>query len=309
MTRPAPPQYVDLQVNGYMGVDLNADDLSAEQLHAACGHLRGDGVAGILATVVTAGLADMAARLARIASYRREDALAREVIWGVHIEGPFISPVPGYVGAHPPEHVRAADLDAMRRLLDAADGLTRLVTLAPERDAGLAVTRFLAGQGILVSAGHCDPSLDQLRAALDAGLSMFTHLGNGCPMTLPRHDNVIQRVLSLSDRLTIMFIADGVHVPYPALRNYLRVALGDRALVVTDAISAAGLGPGRYTIGSQVVQVGDDLVARAPDASHLMGSTGTMPRMARGLAAEVGLSAREVRRLTSTNPGRVLGPA
>ena len=127
----------------------------------------------------------MAARLARIAAYRQADALARELIWGLHIEGPFISPLPGYVGAHPPEHVRPADPDAMRRLLDAAAGLTRLVTLAPERDAGLAVTRLLAGQGILVAAGHCDPSLADLRAAIDAGLSMFTHLGNGCPMTLP----------------------------------------------------------------------------------------------------------------------------
>ena len=307
MTRPSASQYVDLQVNGYMGVDLNADDLSAERLHAACAHLRRDGVAGILATIVTAGLPEMAARLARIAEYRQADALVRDVIWGVHIEGPFISPLPGYVGAHPPEHVRPADPDAMRRLLDAAGGLTRLVTLAPERDPGLAVTRLLVGQGILVSAGHCDPSLDEFRAALDAGLSLFTHLGNGCPMLLPRHDNIIQRALSLCDRLTIMFIADGVHVPYPALRNYLRIAGTTRTLVVTDAISAAGLGPGRYTIGSRVVEVGDDLVARGPDASYLVGSTGTMPRMARGLIAEAGLSAREVRRLTSGNPRRVLG--
>ena len=302
-----PPEYIDLQVNGYMGVDLNADDLSAEGLHAACEHLRRDGVAGILATIVTAGLDDMAARLARIAAYREADALVREVIWGLHVEGPFISPLPGYVGAHPPEHVRPAEADAMRRLLDAAAGLTRLVTLAPEHDAGLAVTRLLAGRGILVSAGHCDPSLDQLRAALDAGLTMFTHLGNGCPMMLPRHDNIIQRALCLSERLTLMFIADGVHVPYPALGNYLRVAGMERTVVVTDAISAAGLGPGRFTIGARAVEVGEDLVARGPGNSYLVGSTATMPRMARALAAEIGLSARDVRRLTSANPRRALG--
>ena len=81
----------------------------------------------------------------------------------------------------------------MRRLLDAADGETRLVTLAPECDPGEKTTKFLAAQGILVSAGHCDPSIEQLRAAIDAGLSMFTHLGNGCPRLLDRHDNIMQR--------------------------------------------------------------------------------------------------------------------
>ena len=173
----------------------------------------------------------------------------RDVIWGIHIEGPFINETPGYVGAHPPRAVRPADVDAMKRLLDAAGGLTRLVTLAPERDSGMKLVRHLADEKILVSAGHCDPSLDQLRAAIDAGLSMFTHLGNGCPLLLDRHDNIIQRVLSLRERLTICFIADGVHIPPMALGNYLRLVGIERSVVVTDAICAARLGPGRYTPG------------------------------------------------------------
>ena len=111
---------------------------------------------------------------------------------------------------------------------------------------------MLAGAGVVVSAGHCDPSLDQLRAAIDAGLSMFTHLGNGCPMQLHRHDNVIQRALLACRRPPlpwVSFIADGAHVPFFALRNYLKVVGFDRAIVVTDAIAPAGLGPGRYTLG------------------------------------------------------------
>ena len=213
--------YVDLQLNGCYGVDFNSDDLSAEQLHTACERLDADSVAGILATIITDDIQRMSARLARLAALRENDPLTRQILLGFHVEGPFISPAPGYVGAHPPQHVRRADLDDMKRLLDAAQGLVQLVTLAPECDSGMKLTRFLAGRGILVSAGHCDPSLHQLRAALDAGLSLFTHLGNGCPASLPRHDNVIQRVLSLADRMTICFIADGVHVPYPALGNYL----------------------------------------------------------------------------------------
>src|SRR5947209_4926091 len=151
--------YVDLQLNGYRGIDFNSDDLTPADLHRACKLLHADGVAGCLATVITDDLERMAARLATIATIRRSDPLVRELVWGVHIEGPFLNETPGFVGAHPPEHVRPASVEAMKRLLDAADGLTRIVTLAPERDAGLQVTRFLADRRTIVSAGHCHPAL------------------------------------------------------------------------------------------------------------------------------------------------------
>ncbi|HEY2148971.1 MAG TPA: hypothetical protein VGH32_13605 [Pirellulales bacterium] len=123
--------YVDLQLNGYRGIDFNADDLTADDLHRACELLRADGVAGALATVITDSLDRITARLAKIAAIRQSDSLVRELIWGVHIEGPFINESQGNVGAHPPEHVRPATIDAMKQLVDAAGGLTRIVTLAP----------------------------------------------------------------------------------------------------------------------------------------------------------------------------------
>jgi N-acetylglucosamine-6-phosphate deacetylase len=294
--------YVDLQLNGYRGIDFNGDALTPDELHQACELLRADRVARILATVITDSLDRMMGRLVKIAAIRERDPLVRDVIWGLHIEGPFINESPGYVGAHPPEHVQSASVEAMKRLLEATGGLTRLVTLAPERDSGLQVTRFLAGQGIIVSAGHCDSSLNHLRAAIDAGLSMFTHLGNGCPMQLHRHDSIIQRVLSLADRLWVCFIADGVHVPYPALGNYLRCVGLERAIVVTDGTAAAGLGQGRYTIASQEILIGDELVAWAPDRSHLIGATATMPQVAAKMERELGLSREAVLQLTSGNP-------
>ncbi len=297
---------VDLQVNGYRGVDFNGDDLTAKALHEVCAHLESDGVDGILATVITDSLERMSARLARLARLREADPLAQKIIWGVHIEGPFINEQPGYVGAHPAAEVLPATVDAMQQLLDAADGLTKLVTLAPERDARLAVTRLLADQDICVSGGHCNPTLDQLDAAIDAGLSAFTHLGNGCPKELDRHDNIIQRILSRSDRLWCCFIADGVHVPWTALKNYLRVTGIERAIVVTDAISAAGLGPGEFQLGNQVVHVDEAGATWSADRSHLMGSAGTMPLTRDHLRAKLGLSASEVIALTSTNPRSLL---
>jgi len=185
----------------------------------------------------------------------------------------------------------------------------KLVTLAPERDPDLRVTKMLTNQGVIVSAGHTNASLDQLRGAIDAGLSMFTHVGNGCPMQMNRHDNIIQRALSLHEHLWLCFIADGVHVPPPALGNYLRAAGHDRSIVVTDAIAPAGLGPGRYTLGRWDLLIGEDMVARAPDGSHFIGSAGTMKNSVKVLREKVGMSEEICRQLTCENPRRAMAQA
>jgi N-acetylglucosamine-6-phosphate deacetylase len=300
-------QYFDLQVNGYAGVDLNQDDLSADHLHLACEKLVADGVQDILATIISERIPQMAARIRRLAELRQRDALTQQIIVGIHVEGPFLNPADGFRGAHPADALRFADIGEINQLLDAGDGLVRLVTLAPECDPGLKVTRHLARHGVVVSAGHTDATLDQLKAAIEAGLSMFTHVGNGCPAVLPRHDNIIQRALVLRDRLWLTFIADGAHLPWFVLGNYLRSAGVERSIIVTDAIAPAGLGSGQFRFGRWVLNIGDDLVARAPDGSHLIGSVGTMQRAYRGLVEQVGLSQRDIQRLTWDNPRQALG--
>jgi N-acetylglucosamine-6-phosphate deacetylase len=298
--------FIDLQINGYAGVDFNGDDLSLEAMHRACEALREDGAVGILATIITAPLPRLLARLAQLADWRQRDPLIRCLVCGFHLEGPFLNEAPGYAGAHPGGAMRPADCDAMQALLEAAQGMIRLVTLAPERDSGAKLTRFLADRNILVAAGHCDPTREELRAAIDAGLSLFTHFGNGCPTFLPRHDNILQRALSLRDRLFFTFIADGVHIPPYVLRNYLDLVGIDRAIVVTDAMAAARLGPGRYTLGKQTVEIGTDQIARCPDQDSLAGSTATMPEMAELLRREVGLTESQIERLVYQNPQRIL---
>jgi N-acetylglucosamine-6-phosphate deacetylase len=301
-----PCGFFDLQVNGYGGVDFNSDAITEEDLHTACEKLRTDGVDGILATVITNDLNSMCRQLRALSGMRERDPLARELIAGFHVEGPFLNQTPGYRGAHPAGHIVPATVDAMEKLLDAGQGVVRLVTLAPERDPEFRVTRMLANQCVVVSAGHTDASLETLKGAIDAGLSMFTHLGNGCPMLLPRHDNIIQRALSLSESLWLTFIADGAHVSWPALRNYLRAAGLEKSVIVTDAISAAGLGPGRYTLGHWDLVIGPDRVARAPDGSHLVGSAGTMPLSRQNLIENAGLPESEADLLTIQNPRKAL---
>jgi N-acetylglucosamine-6-phosphate deacetylase len=292
----------DLQVNGYAGTDFNRDGLTAEALHHACKCLIEDGCSQILATFITDDLKVMTDRMTRLVSLREADELARSVIAGIHIEGPFISPEKGYVGAHPAQHVRPASLDAAKQLLDAAGGLTRVVTLAPEHDEHFRTLEFLANNGITVSAGHCNPSLDTLRASTEHGLSMFTHVGNGCPMLMHRHDNIIHRALALRDKLWLCFIPDGVHIDFYSLKNYLAIAGLEKTIFVTDAISAARLGPGTYSLAGWDIRVGDDLVARSPDGSHFVGSTVTVPRILSEGTEQLGLSPAELERLLDTNP-------
>lgn len=297
--------YVDLQVNGFYGVDFNADQGELHAWETACQRLMDDGVQAILATVITDSIEAMSTRLQRIHSFSQQSSIVRQLIVGVHIEGPFLNPHPGYIGAHPVQHAKMASLSDMDRLLDAAQGMTRLVTLAPEQDPDFHVTTCLAQQGILVSAGHCNPSLDQLQGALDAGLRLFTHLGNGCPLQMHRHDNIIQRVLACADRLHIGLIGDGVHVPLFALQNYLKTAGIERCFVVTDAISAAGLGPGTYQLANQTVVVDDDLATWSADRSHLTGSAVTMQRTVQNLV-RIGLTPDQIRQLVYETPRRLL---
>jgi N-acetylglucosamine-6-phosphate deacetylase len=296
----------DLQVNGYNGADFNSDDLTLDSLHAACLALEEDGCEGILVTYITEEIEVLCRRLARIVQWRHQDEVVARVVRGFHIEGPFISPENGYRGAHPLSAVRPASKEAAQQLLEAGDGLVRLITLAPEQDPGARVTSFLADQGVVVSAGHCNPTLEQIEEAIDQGLSMVTHLGNACPLQMHRHDNVIQRFLSVSDRVWCCFIADGVHVPPHTLKNYLRCTGTDRAIAVTDAISAARLGPGRYRLAGWELEIGQDGIARSPGGDHFVGSTATMPKLEEVLTEQVGLSASEVHRLVEVNPRAAL---
>jgi len=299
--------FFDLQINGYAGTDFCSKDVTLEEFRHACDALKADGIDGILATLITDSVESLAAKLKKMVRFREEDSVIREMVEGFHVEGPFISPVEGYVGAHPAAWVRPAEVDSAARILEAGEGLVRLMTLAPEYDQGAATTRFLVDQGVVVSAGHCDPDFETMKGAIDAGLSMVTHLGNGCPVVLPRHDNFIQRALSFSDRLWLCFIPDGAHVPFFALRNYIKLAGLDRSIVTSDAIMAAGLGPGVYELSGEPVEIDEGGVARRPGSPNLAGSTIRGYQIPVNLKEQLHLGEVEIDRLYRVNPLKALG--
>ncbi len=308
----------DLQVNGYAGIDFNtgygktnSNDssdrlITSDQLLFACKKLYEDGIEKILLTIITDHIPSMYKCINNISKIIEKEKFIKNIITGFHIEGPFINPSDGYRGAHPLDAIKPASIEDMKKILEAGEGKIKIVTLAPEQDKNFKVTNMLIKKGIVVSAGHTDASLEQLKGAIDSGLSMFTHLGNGCPKQVPRHDNIIQRVLSLSGRLWISFIADGFHIPFFVLKNYITLAGINHCVIVSDAIAPAGLGPGKYTLGRWNVSVGKDLVVRSPDDSHLIGSAISLKTSFDNLIKKMNMSKKDVETLTMINPYKIL---
>lgn len=294
-------KYLDIQVNGYGGIDYNRNDLTLEGLRLSCNKLKEDKVAGIFATIITAKISDMLKRIRNLVEFKKNDPLVNEIIKGIHIEGPFINNADGYRGAHEKKYILKPDKNSLKNLVEASEGHCKIVTLAPEMDKKNSLIEYLRSENIEVSAGHSNASLNELKNAIAAGLSMFTHLGNGCPQNLPRHDNIIQRVLSLNEDLKICFIADGLHVPFYALKNYLNCAGTENCIITTDAMAASGANPGKYTLGSIELEVKEDGVVRQPGKSNFAGSSVDMKTCAFNLRNEIGLPQEDVERLTFHN--------
>ncbi len=265
------PALVDLQVNGFGGVDFQRDDLAVEDLRTAVQGLQAAGCTRFLLTLVTDEWPRMVERLRRVRELRATSPALEHAIAGWHIEGPFLSAEPGYCGAHNPRWMLDPTPDRIRSLREVAGGDPLLLTLAPERSGAAEAIRLAVSLGVQVSLGHTNASAGQLRAAVAAGATGFTHLGNACPQSLDRHDNILWRVLD-TPGLPVSLISDGIHVS-PALFRIVHRLLGaDAICYVTDAMAAAGSPPGRYTLGPTELEVGADGVVRQPGQSHFAGS-------------------------------------
>jgi len=296
----------DFQVNGFGGVDFQRDGLSTDEFRRATSALRSRGVGAIFATLVTADLDRLCLRFEALERARASDAAVARMVAGYHLEGPWLSPLPGFRGAHPAGPMHAPSLREFDRLQGAAGGRIRLVTLAPEWPRSPEFIAEIVRQGVHVSLGHTDASEAEIGAAIAAGARFATHLGNGAPATLPRHDNVIQRLLS-RDELTACLIPDGVHLPPFVLRNLFRAKPPGRVLFTTDAMAGAGAPPGTYTLGDLTVSIGADGIARQPGGEGFAGSTLSPDDGVLKTAEYLGIRLPEARRLWSEAPAAAFG--
>lgn len=263
---------LDLQVNGFNGVDFQDVAISVEDLERAALGLQQHGCGGCLVTLITDDWDAMLAKLRRWVSFCADRPDLRQFFVGWHLEGPFLSEKNGFRGAHPAEFMRDPEAGDLHKILGITGSDPVLLTVAPERNGVISLIEQSVRAGVRVSLGHTAADGAQLDAAVEAGARGVTHFGNGCPQMWERHDNWFWSVVDRAN-LFVGLIPDGIHLPAPVFRGMHR-ALRERNQIyyTTDAMSAAGAGPGRYALAGQVLEVGVDQVVRQPGQPNFAGS-------------------------------------
>ena len=301
------PVWVDLQVNGYAGVDFNAPGLTEEAVRTVTERLNADGTAVFLPTLVTGDPEMLIATVRTVMAARRRYAACERSIPGFFMEGPFISDKPGAVGTHPVEWVRPPDLALFERFPDAAEGLVKMVNVAAEVPGMPEFVRELSARGVTVSLGHqLAKSPAEIEGCIAAGARAFTHLGNGIPNEVDRHDNIIFTAL-VEDRASVMFIPDGHHLPDTMLKLYARAVPISRLIAVSDAQYPAGMPPGEYEVCGAHARLEPSGLLWNPARNCLVGATTPIARMMALLQERVGLTEAECLRIGRDNPLALVG--
>ncbi|MEO8498129.1 MAG: amidohydrolase family protein [Planctomycetota bacterium] len=267
------PGFVDLQVNGYGGQEFNDFALTTDKVIRVSQAMDADGVTSYLPTATTHSFEMLSNTMKMLAAACEESREVARRVPGFHLEGPYISQQDGPRGAHPLEHCRPPDWDEFQRLQQAAGGRIRILTLSPEYDGAAAFIAKAVAAGVLIAIGHTAADSDQIRAAVDAGATMSTHLGNGAHGQIRRHPNYIWDQLA-EDRLVASLIVDGHHLPPAVVKSFVRGKSSRRCVLVSDLVGMAGMPPGQYTntsIGNIEILAGGKIVV-AGQQQYLAGA-------------------------------------
>jgi len=294
---------VDIQVNGFAGVDFNATTLPPATFEGALHELLACGVTRFLPTLITADEDDLVERLDALDRAIAASALGQQMVMGYHVEGPFLSTQGGYSGCHPADAMKPASLATVERLLAGRRKPIRILTMAPEVPGVIELIPILRARGITCSIGHTAADAETIHRAVEAGATLSTHLGNGLPHQLAKNDNPLFSQLA-EDGLFAGFIADGIHIPSAVLRSWLRAKTVRRSILTSDAAAAAGPNTpaGIYTIGKARIERSPDGVVRIPGSPYLAGSSVSMDQMVRNVMAWFDFGWDDILRLCRVNP-------
>jgi len=298
------PGFLDVQVNGFAGHDVNAADPSPEAIAAITDELAKAGVLGWVPTVITGSQDEIITRLRAVQQARTTHPAVAAAVPFAHVEGPFLSDLDGPRGAHPKQHVRTIDADEVARWAEVAQ--IGYVTVSPHDDQAPREIARILSLGIAVAVGHTHADSGQIRAAADAGATLSTHLGNGIFSSLPRHPNPIWTQLA-DDRLTAGLIGDGHHLPAETLTAMVRAKGRGRCFLVSDSADLAGMEPGLYTraIGGDVELSANGRLAMA-GSDILAGSAVSLADVVRWVVGHTPFSLAEVVELASRTPAAVV---
>lgn len=300
------PALVDIQVNGFSGYDLNVPTVTDEDVCKMVHSLWHVGTGFLCPTVVTASYESISNSFRAIVGACNADSAVAHSILGIHLEGPYISPVDGPRGAHPIEHIRNPDWDEFRRFQDIAEGMIRIVTLAPEKFGAIPFIEKLVSEDIVVAIGHTDASVENIQEAINAGAMLSTHLGNGAHANIKRHPNYIWEQLG-SDELWASLIVDGHHLPPTVVKSMIRAKTLDRCILISDAVALAGMKPGNYQFAGQPVELTEDRCVRLQGTEYLAGSAIELARGIENSVRFAGISLAEAFSLATLQPKKLLG--
>ena len=274
------PGLIDLQINGINGIDFNTPSLIQQDIVNATHYLLSQGVTTFLPTVVTNSDENILKIVHAIYQACVTNSIVNECIWGIHLEGPFISPVDGAKGAHDKKYIKAPDWELFNKFQEAAGGKIKLITIAPEWEGSYSFIRKCKNEGILVSIGHSMANTEQIKMAVEAGASLSTHLGNAVPLLLPRHPNLIWDQLA-TEELYACIITDGIHIPDSFIKVVMKTK-GKNTLVISDATCFAGMAPGEYQN-----HIGGTVILDEEKRVSLKGSPGLLAGAAKSLLENV----------------------
>lgn len=303
----AGPTLFDIQVNGYAGRTCRIPSPDRQDALAWIGRaMRELGVGWWLPTITSASSEDMERAFALCAQALEADPDTAASIPGLHMEGPYISPVDGPRGAHQLKHVRPPDWDEFRRFQEASGGRIRLVSLAPEVEGAIPFIEKCVAAGVVVGLAHTNLDRDSLRAAVDAGATLATHLGNGAHDMIQRHNNYIWYQLACR-QIHASFIADGHHLPQECLYSMVHAKGLDLSVLVSDTVLLSGMQPGVYQVRNHEIEMLPSGRIVVPGTPNLAGSAGNLRECVENVIRMAQLSHAEGWRLGSTNPARLLG--
>lgn len=301
------PGFVDIQLNGFAGVDFSAADLDPEKALSVLPAVWKTGVTAFCPTLITNSIEQLQRNFRVLEAARQRDARFAATVPGYHLEGPYLSPG-GSHGAHDPKLMRSPDWDEFMTLQEAAGGRIAIVTLAPELPGACDFIRKASAAGLVVALGHTDGLPEHIHAAVKAGATLSTHLGNGCPQMIDRHQNLLWAQLA-SDQLSASLICDGFHLPPDFVRVVFRMKGIERCILITDAVHVAGLPPGRYSlVGLDIELLPTGQVVRL-DRHSMAGSALSMNRAIAVFAKFAGTSLSDALEAATVNPARLLSRA
>ncbi len=298
------PGLIDIQINGYMGVDFADQNLTLKDLRKATESLWRVGVTSFLPTITTNKFTQMVKSFSLLSSLAK-DAQISKSIPGFHLEGPYISPEQGFRGAHLEKYIRKPDWTEFSQLQVSAQNMIKLITVAPEIEGAIPFVKKCVENGLIVALGHHNGSAENIDMAVKSGASLSTHLGNGCANMINRHLNPLWPQLA-NEKLSASIIVDGFHLNKEEVQCFYKIKGTDHTILVSDALDLAGLPPGEYTRREKQLVLTSENVVKFPAENVLAGAANPLIVCIGNMMKFTGCSLSDAIRMASTNPSKML---